>query len=217
MSEYFNELGQPIGAPVPNWKPNERPRVEVKDGRYCQVVPLDVNAHAKDLFAAYGNDPEGRNWTYLPYGPFETIDDFKNWMQITCLGNDPLFHTVIDKKTGKAVGIASYLRIAPDAGSIEVGHIHFSPLLQRTPLATECMYLMMRHVFDDLNYRRYEWKCNALNAPSCWAALRLGFTAESIFRQDCVIKGRNRDTAWYSILDSEWPALKKHMKMVVTR
>jgi RimJ/RimL family protein N-acetyltransferase len=115
---------------------------------------------------------------------------------------------VIDLKTDKAVGMSSYLRIEPGVGVIEVGHIHFSPLMQRTPIATETMYLMMCRVFDELRYRRYEWKCDALNAPSCAAAKRLGFTFEGIFRQLTMYKDRNRDTAWYSIIDSEWPALK---------
>jgi len=129
-------------------------------------------------------------------------------MERACLGADPLFHAVIDRKSNKALGLASYLRIDPPAGVIEVGHIHFSPALQGTAMATEAMYLMMHRVFDELGYRRYEWKCNALNKASCRAAERLGFTFEGIFRQATIVKGRNRDTAWFSILDSEWPRAK---------
>jgi RimJ/RimL family protein N-acetyltransferase len=128
-------------------------------------------------------------------------------MAANCLGDDPLFHTIVDLESGKAIGVASYLRIEPRIGVIETGHIHYSPLLQRQPAATEAMFLMMRRVFAELGYRRYEWKCDALNAPSRRAALRLGFRFEGIFRQATLYKGRNRDTAWYSIIDQEWPAL----------
>jgi RimJ/RimL family protein N-acetyltransferase len=129
-------------------------------------------------------------------------------MLANCLGDDPCFFSVIDLTTGKAVGVASYLRIVSGVGVIEVGHIHFSPLMQGKPISTEAMYLMMRQVFDAWGYRRYEWKCDALNRPSCTAAQRLGFMFEGIFRQATMYKQRNRDTAWYSILDREWPAVK---------
>ncbi|MCP3687758.1 MAG: GNAT family N-acetyltransferase, partial [Gammaproteobacteria bacterium] len=151
-------------------------------------------------------------WTYLPYGPFDSFEAFDSWSRADCQGDDPLFHAVIDLSTGRAVGLASYLRITPAAGVIEVGHIHFSPLLQRTRLATECMYLMMKRVFDELGYRRYEWKCDALNAPSCRAALRLGFVYEGIFRQATMYKNRNRDTAWYAVIDKDWPRIKNAFK-----
>jgi len=208
MNEYKNKLGQPIGTPLPDWKSCTQPPKTNMTGQYCRVEPLDIEVHAEGLFQAYGNDQDHTNWTYLPYGPFDDFDEFKAWLNSTCCGDDPLFHSVIDLKTGQTVGIASYLRIQPQFGVIEVGHIHFSPLMQRTPIATETMYLMMRRVFDELSYRRYEWKCDALNAPSNKAAKRLGFGFEGIFRQATIYKGRNRDTAWYSILDSEWPALK---------
>ncbi|WP_322096946.1 GNAT family protein [Pelagibius sp.] len=178
------------------------------EGRFCRVEPLDPEAHADDLFTAYTADPAGRSWTYLPYGPFATLAELKAWMQATCLDDDPLFHAVIDRASGRALGVASYLRIAPAIGSIEVGHIHYAPALQATPAATEVMFLMMARVFDELGYRRYEWKCNALNAASRRAAERLGFTFEGVFRQATVVKGRNRDTAWYSLLDKEWPDAK---------
>lgn len=176
-------------------------------GRFCRVEPLDPNRHAADLFDANALDAEGRIWTYLPYGPFETLRDYLYWIDDYCRGSDPLFHAIVDNPTGKAVGVASYLRINPASGSIEVGHINYSPLLQRTPAATEAMYLMMKGAFE-LGYRRYEWKCDALNAKSRAAAQRLGLSFEGVFRQATVYKGRNRDTAWYAAIDREWPALE---------
>ncbi len=205
---HMNELGQPIGAPLPGWVGRPRPPREAMQGLWCSVEPLDAEAHAADLFAAKSLDPEGRNWTYLAYGPFPDLEAYRAWLDPLEHSEDPLFHTVTEQETGHAIGLASYLRIEPAVGVIEVGHIHLSPRLQRRPAATEAMYLMMRRVFDELGYRRYEWKCDALNAPSRAAALRLGFRFEGIFRQATIYKGRNRDTAWYSVIDSEWPALK---------
>ena len=178
------------------------------EGRFCRLVPLDPQLHAPSLYAANIADVEGRIWTYLPYGPFDSQDSYRAWAEQACRGNDPLYYAILDRETGRAAGVASYLRINPDSGSIEVGHIQYSPPLQRTPTGTEAMYLMMKRVFG-LGYRRYEWKCDALNAPSRAAAQRLGFSFEGVFRQATVVKGRNRDTAWYSILDTEWPALEQ--------
>jgi RimJ/RimL family protein N-acetyltransferase len=208
MSEHRNDLGQPIGFPVPGWTARPRPPREVMKGRYVRLEPVSVERHAGDLFEAFSADAEGRIWTYLPYGPLGSVEELAEWMRKTCLGDDPLFHSIIDKATDKAVGVASYLRIEPAVGVIEVGHINYAPALQRTRGATEAMYLMMARVFDELGYRRYEWKCDALNAPSRAAAQRLGFTYEGLFRQATMYKGRNRDTAWYSILDTEWPRIK---------
>ncbi len=208
MPQHINPWGQPLGAAIPAWTPPPHPSPCPMQGRFCRLDPLVPEHHAADLFAAYALDAEGRNWTYLPYGPFETPTSFDAWMSQTCGGNDPLFYAIVDPATDKAVGVASYMRIDPRNGSIEVGHLNFSPLLQRTPAATEAMYLMMKHAFG-LGYRRYEWKCNALNAPSRAAAQRLGFSFEGVFRQAAVIKGRNRDTAWYAAIDSEWPDLEK--------
>jgi RimJ/RimL family protein N-acetyltransferase len=208
MSEHRNDLGQPIGFPVPGWTARPRPPREVMKGRYVRLEPVSVKRHAGDLFEAFSADAEGRIWTYLPYGPFGSVEELAAWMRKTCLGDDPLFHAIIDKATVKAVGVASYLRIEPAVGVIEVGHINYAPALQRTRGATEAMYLMMARVFDELGYRRYEWKCDALNAPSRAAAQRLGFTYEGLFRQATMYKGRNRDTAWYSIIDTEWPRIK---------
>ncbi|WP_299947772.1 GNAT family protein [uncultured Ruegeria sp.] len=202
-----NELGQPIGLPVTGEFPRPTPHYTPMQGRFCSVVPLDVNRHAPGLYRAFANDTDGRNWTYLPYGPFKSEAEFIEWTQTNCMDADPMFHTVLDADE-TPVGMASYLRVEPAAGAIEVGHIHFSPLLQRKPQSTEVMYLMMRRVFDELGYRRYEWKCDALNAPSRRAAERLGFTFEGIFRQATHYKGRNRDTAWFSIIDNEWPRIR---------
>lgn len=177
------------------------------EGRYCRVVALDADRHADDLFTANAEDREDRIWTYLPYGPFDSLQSYRAWIAATCEADDPLFHAVVDRHDGCPVGVASYLRITPGVGVIEVGHINYAPRLQGTAAATEAMYLMMARVFDEMGYRRTEWKCDALNAPSRRAAERLGFRFEGIFRQATVVKGRNRDTAWYSILDREWPRL----------
>ena len=211
MKTLKNNLGQAIGSPLTDWQACERPPNTSLVGNYCRVEPLDVESHVHDLYQAYGKDEDHSNWTYLPYGPFDGTDgfiEFEKWMKNTCQGDDPYFHTVIDLATEQAVGIASLMRIEPKTGVIEVGHIHFSPLMQRTPLSTEAIFLLMKRVFDELGYRRFEWKCDSLNAPSCNAAKRLGFSAEGIFRQATMYKNRNRDTAWFSIIDSEWPMLK---------
>jgi RimJ/RimL family protein N-acetyltransferase len=179
------------------------------EGRFCRLEPLDAARRAQDLFAANQLDADGRNWTYLFQEPFGDLASYQAWLEQVAKSDDPLFHTIIDRKTAKAVGVATFMRIDRPNGVIEVGNINYSPLLQRTPAATEAMFLMMRRVFDELGYRRYEWKCDDLNAPSRAAALRLGFTFEGIFRQAVIYKGRNRDTAWFSMIDSEWPALKR--------
>jgi RimJ/RimL family protein N-acetyltransferase len=178
-------------------------------GRTCSVEPLDPAHHAADLFAANAADAEGRNFTYLAQQPFESLESYTNWMETVCKADDPLFHAIVAAHTAKPVGVASFMRIDANFGVIEVGNINYSPALQRTTAATEAMYLMMRRAFDELGYRRYEWKCDELNAPSRRAAERLGFRFEGIFRQHMVYKGRNRNTAWFSIIDEEWPALKQ--------
>ena len=200
-----NALGQPIGRELPGWRPAPHPPRTVLAGRYCRVEPLDVSRHGRDLHASFALDREGRLWTYLFSGPFASEGEFLQWLEPKPRSDDPLFFAFVDMRTGRATGMGSYLRIDPGHGVIEVGHLAFSPLLQRTPAATEAMYLMMKNAFD-LGYRRYEWKCDSLNAPSRRAAERYGFQFEGIFRQAIVYKGRNRDTAWYSIIDGEWPA-----------
>jgi RimJ/RimL family protein N-acetyltransferase len=172
------------------------------------LEPLDAERHAEDLHAVNALDVEGQSWTYLPYGPFHDLASYRNWITSFCSGDDPMFFAIIDRASLKPLGVASYLNIVPSSGTIEVGHIHYSPRLQRTPLATEAMYLMMKQAFE-LGYRRYEWKCNSLNAASREAAQRLGLSFEGIFRQAKISKGRNRDTAWYAAIDAEWPALRE--------
>src|SRR5215475_2467005 len=207
MEPTRNDLGQLIGFPLPAWSPPQPPPGEPMEGRFCRLEPLDPDRHAEALFDADAADADGRSWTYLAYGPFRTLSDYRTWMSATCLGDDPLFFAILDQADGKAAGVASYLRITPAAGSIEVGHIHYSPRLRRSQAATEAMFLMMRWAFES-GYRRYEWKCDALNAASRAAAQRLGLSFEGVFRQAAVYKGRNRDTAWYAAIDSEWPALR---------
>ena len=207
VTQHFNALGQPVGFPLPEWTAPPRPPRETLNGRYCRIEPLDLERHSNDLYNANRLDPSGRAFTYLSSGPFNSLEAYRQWITSTCLGNDPLFHAIIDSSTGKAVGVASYMRIDPVNGVIEVGHLNFSPLLQQTRAATEAMHLMMKNAFA-LGYRRYEWKCDSLNAPSRAAAQRLGFSYEGRFIQAIVYKGRNRDTDWLSITDREWPALR---------
>jgi RimJ/RimL family protein N-acetyltransferase len=177
-------------------------------GRLSRLEPLAAARHAEALFEANALDAEGRNWTYLPYGPWDRLEEYVAWVAERETSEDPLWFAIIDLATERPVGVATYLRLDPPNGVIEVGHLAFSPLLQRRPVATEAMYLMARRAFDELGYRRYEWKCHALNAPSRAAAERLGFTYEGTFRQATVVKGRNRDTAWLSITDAEWPPIR---------
>ncbi len=208
MRHDMNELGQPVGLAVAGWTPPLPPARSPLQGSYCRLEPLDAQAHGESLFDANALNADGGMWTYMAYGPFATLQSYRLWLEGACKGGDPLFFAIIDRATGRAVGVASYLRIDPANGCIEVGHLAYSPLVQRTPAATEAMYLLMEHAFA-LGYRRYEWKCNALNKPSRAAAQRLGMSYEGIFRQATVVKGRNRDTAWYSVIDTEWGALKQ--------
>lgn len=208
-SDFKNELNQPIGFPLADWQGCDHPPRKVLMGQYCRVEPLRAADHASDLFEAFVGPENDSLWTYLPYGPFESFEPYRDWVESIESSVDPLFFAVVDGQSDRAVGVASYLRIEPAVGVIEVGHINFSPRLQKTAAATECMFLMMQYVFDELGYRRYEWKCDALNAGSRAAAQRFGLSFEGVFRQATMYKGRNRDTAWFSILDSEWPAQKQ--------
>lgn len=208
MPQYQNQLGQPVGFPLPGWQPLASPAHKPLSGRFCRLEPLNAALHAEALFTANALDAEGRMWTYLPYGPFDSFASYRSWLEKMSQSTDPFFYSIMDLSTGKAAGLAAYLRITPASGTIEVGHLNYSPLLRQKPAATEAMYLLMAQAFA-LGFRRYEWKCDSLNAPSRAAALRLGFKFEGIFRQATVVKGRNRDTAWHSIIDSEWPALRE--------
>ncbi|OMG72994.1 GNAT family N-acetyltransferase [Burkholderia ubonensis] len=202
-----NAYQQPVGQPLPDWSARPRPQPVTLHGRHCRIEPLDAERHAADLYAAYAAAPDGRNWTYLAHGPYTDEASYRAYARTAAASTDPMHFAVIDVASGRAVGTLALMRIDPANGVIEVGSVTFSPALQRTPISTEAQYLLMRHVFDTLGYRRYEWKCDSLNAPSRKAAERLGFRYEGTFRQALVYKGRNRDTAWYSIVDGEWPAL----------
>ncbi len=198
-------MKQSFGTEVPGWVSPPRPRQLVLEGRYARLEPLRAGDHAEEVFRA--NAADDRIWDYLPYGPFTDVASYSDWIRSVERSTDPLFHAICNRESGNWEGVASYLRIAPEAGSIEVGHINFSPALQRTRAATEAMYLMMRWAFE-AGYRRYEWKCDALNRGSRRAAERLGLSFEGVFRQATIVKGRNRDTAWFACIVSEWPKLK---------
>lgn len=201
-------LDHPVGSALKNWQSPRTPAALPMQGLYADVRPLDIALHSEGLFEAFATDTAGEGWVYMAYGPFASKAQFDAWLGASCLGSDPMFYVIIDPASGAALGMASFMNINPRYGSIEVGNIHFSPLLRRTRIATDAMFQMMKHAFE-LGYRRYEWKCNALNAPSRAAAIRLGFSYEGVFRQHMVVKSRNRDTAWYACVDHEWPALRR--------
>jgi len=196
----------PLGAPVAP-HPAPRPQRVTIAGRFVTLTPLDAARHGDSLWQEIlGHD---WLWAYLSEGPYVDRASFQASLEQREASEDPLFFAILDTASGRALGWASYMRIEPRHRCIEVGNILLTPALQRTAGATEAMYLMARHVFEDLGFRRYEWKCYSLNERSRRAALRLGFTFEGIFRQHMIIKGRNRDTAWFSMLDTEWPARKR--------
>lgn len=205
----LNEYQQPVGPALPGWQPCARPAGQTLQGRSCRLERLDAARHAAQLHAAFATAPDGRDWTYMMSGPFPDAASYRHQAEQMQAAQDPLHHAVIDLASGEAVGTLALMRIEPAHGVIEVGHVSFSPRLKRSRMATEAHYLLMRHVFDDLGYRRYEWKCDSLNAPSRAAAQRLGLSFEGIFRQAIVYRGRSRDTAWFSIIDHEWPALRQ--------
>ncbi|HZT21106.1 MAG TPA: GNAT family protein [Dongiaceae bacterium] len=192
------------------WKPAIPPAREALTGRYVRVEPVDPRRHATDLFdASHGAGGDPAIWTYLGYGPFPDEAAFSAWLEERAASADPLFYALVEAASGRALGMASYLRIVPADGVIEVGHIWLAPALQRTRPATEAIFLMARHAFEALGNRRFEWKCNASNEPSRRAAIRFGFTFEGLFRQHMIVKGRNRDTAWYAMIDRDWPAIRR--------
>ncbi len=208
MAQRVNTFGQPIGEEVRGWTSRPAPAPTALVGRTCRLERLDPARHAEDLFAANARDADGRNTTYLFTDRFDSFDDYRCWIAEVAARDDPFFYAIVDAASGKAVGVGAYMRIDRANGVIEIGHLNFSPLLQRTTAATEAIHLLLRNAFDGLGYRCCEWKCDSLNAPSRAAAERFGFRFEGIFRQAIVYKGRNRDTAWYSIIDSEWSALR---------
>jgi RimJ/RimL family protein N-acetyltransferase len=211
MSAPVNEYGQPIGEPLPEWTTRLAPARLTIEGSFCRVEPLDADRHTDDLYAAYNLATDGSDWTYVPAGPFGRREDFRSYLE-TAAGTDDPLHFAVVLPSCKAVGTLALMRHDPSNGVIEVGYIAFSPLLKQTQASTEAHYLLMSYAFDRLGYRRYEWKCDRLNAPSRKAAQRLGFTFEGTFRQAAVYKGRNRDTAWFSIIDSEWPRVGEALR-----
>jgi RimJ/RimL family protein N-acetyltransferase len=203
---------RPIGPVVDPLRQARPPERQMMAGERVRLEPIDPEIHAESLYALSHGPDMAWLWDYLPYGPFADLADFTGWLEGCAATADPLAFAVIDLGNGLASGMASYMNIVPADGRIEVGQIWYGPPIQKTALPTEAMFLMFSRAFDELGYRRLEWKCNDLNEPSKHAARRLGFTYEGRFRQHMIVKGRNRDTAWFSILDSEWPAVRANME-----
>ncbi len=202
---------QPLGSVVHRDRVVVPERVTL-DGQYVTVAPLSALHHTDSLWTRTSGEEKAGLWSYLGEGPFPSRESFQDLLRKREGSLDPLFFALLDPRSWEALGMAALMRMEPAHGVIEVGNILYSPQLQKSRAATEAMYLLAGYVFDSLHYRRYEWKCNALNKPSRKAALRLGFTFEGIFRQHMVVKGRNRDTAWFSMLDGEWPARKADLE-----
>lgn len=204
MSPRLNAFQQPIGDALPEWSAKDKPTPTVLTGQYCRLEPLDAQRHAASLYQAFALANDARDWTYMSIGPFNDEAAYRAFAQQAQAGQDPLHFAVIDLASDKPIGSLALMRVDSDNGVVEVGYVSYSPLLKRTVAATEAQYLLMQLAFETLGYRRYEWKCDSLNAPSRAAAARYGFQFEGIFRQATVYKGRTRDTAWFSILDKEW-------------
>jgi RimJ/RimL family protein N-acetyltransferase len=196
-----------LTADLRHWRAPVKPSKQIHQGRYCCLEPLNRGQHAQQLWQAFVEDKTQSLWQYLPYGPFKNVEDFSLFIEEKQNSTDAIFFALVSRSTKEPLGFVAYSRIQPEAGSIEVAHVCFSPSLQKTTLATEALFLLLDHCFS-LGYRRCEWKCNALNSNSKKAAQRFGFQFEGHFRQATVVKGRNRDTDWYSIIDKEWPPLK---------
>ena len=206
-----DELGNPVGKIISHKLPAKSPGNETLNGRLVRLEKLSTDQHASELFARLSPDAEGTAWTYMLNGPYENERDFTDWVKTAEESVDPHFYAIVDIQTGSALGYCSYLRIDPKNGVIEVGNINYSVELKRSAKATEAMYLLAKNAFK-LGYRRYEWKCNALNAPSITAAERLGFSFEGVFRNAIVVKGRNRDTAWFAFTDEDWVGIRPAME-----
>lgn len=202
------ESGLPIGPRLADAGPARRPERVVLDGRYCRLEPIDAKRHRTDLFEASTPADAARRFRYLFEEPPKVIADIDDWLAKAEKSTDPLVFAVIDKRTGRCEGRQTLMRITPEHRCIETGSIYWGPAISRTPVATEANYLFAKYVFEDLGYRRFEWKCDALNAPSRRAAERFGFTFEGHFRRAVIVKGRSRDTTWFAMIDEEWPALK---------
>jgi RimJ/RimL family protein N-acetyltransferase len=200
-----------------NFKKAKLPNKTRLLGKYTILEPLQIKRHSTVLFNTFLKDKSKNIWTYMPYGPFKNLKTFVAYLKKHCLKKDPFFYAIYSKRFKSFCGLASYLRMKPDVGVIEVGWITYAPILQNTVEGTEAMYLMMKNVFDNLGYRRYEWKCDNLNSKSKKAASRLGFRYEGLFRQATIYKKRNRDTAWFSIIDKEWKQYKKSYSQYLKR
>lgn len=212
MTQHLNNYQQPVGFPLPEWQPRALPQRVTLSGRTCRLEPFRVEAHGRALYQAWQLAPDGRDWTWMPVEPFASEEDYLAWARNMEASRDPLHFTVIDLSSGQPTGTLALMRIDAQNGVVEVGHVTFSRLLRRSTVATEAHFLLMQYAIEQLGYRRYEWKCDNCNAPSKAAALRLGFQQEGVFRQVVVYKGRNRDTAWFSIIDGEWPRVKQALQ-----
>jgi RimJ/RimL family protein N-acetyltransferase len=204
-----NGLDCRVSEDLSNWQPRPRPERKIMEGRYVRLEPLDARKHGDGLYEASTVPDAERRFAWLFENPPQSRAEFDAWLTKVEASQDPLYFAVIDKASGKVAGRQTLMRIDQNHGVIEIGSIYWGPEISRKPAATEAQYLFACYAFDELGYRRYEWKCHNDNAPSKRAAERFGFTFEGIFRQHMVAKGKNRDTAWYSIIDTEWPALKK--------
>ncbi len=203
-------LHRPVGDKIESLPVGNKPDLRPLHGQWMRLEPVSAAKHGRDLYDSFAHDdPHGHVWTYLPYGPWTSQSEFEHWLKEREASRDPWFYAFIRRHTGKAVGMGSFMRCDASNGVIEIGHIWMSPGLQQTREATEAIFLMIRHCFDDLGVRRLEWKCDSLNEPSRRAAVRFGFQYEGIFRQHLIVKGRNRDTAWYAMLDQGWPRVRK--------
>ncbi|MCG8605184.1 GNAT family N-acetyltransferase [bacterium] len=204
-----NKYAQPVGESVEGWNGASDEFATLLDGRYCTVERLEPECHANGLTEAFSKELKGPIWTYMVFGEFEDEPAFRDWLHSIGNLDDPLYYVISRKSDSKPLGLASYTAIRPQLGCIELGNILFSSELRKTREATEAIKLMIQHAFDDLGYRRFEWKCDALNEPSRSAADRLGFSFDGFFPKALIYKGRNRDTAWYSIVDYAWPSIKR--------
>lgn len=208
----LNQYKQEIGELLPHWTPRQLPQKNNLKGKYCLLEPYSADRHAHDLYKAYSHAEDDRDWTWLPIGPFKDFDDYFQQAKSFEKSHDPIHYAIIDSATKQAIGSIALMRIDPINGTVEMGFVLYSPLLKKTRIATEAQFLLMQYVFDELGYRRYEWKCDSLNTPSRKAALRLGFTYEGTFRKAVVYKGRSRDTDWFSLIDTEWPNIKTQLQ-----
>jgi RimJ/RimL family protein N-acetyltransferase len=205
----MNKLNRPVGPVVDPLPPGAKPDLRPLNGRWTRLDAIKVSAHGQALFKSFvDTDPDADVWTWLPYGPFASETDFLAWLKEREAARDPWFYAIIKHDGNLPLGMAAFMRHDAPNGVIEIGNIWMSPPLQRTRESTEAIYLMMRHAFEDLGVRRLEWKCDALNAPSRKAATRFGFEFEGLFRQHMIIKGRNRDTAWFAMIDKDWPKVR---------